>query len=201
MLQNTLVATFAFVLFLGGCGSTPPGARTRTPSPSASRDTGIKNARIILYTPRASITMILVNKVHEKRRTAKGRLWLTNGRVDQAYKAMDDHEIDALLKSFPTFNHQIIKSPWNDEDAHLLRATTDDIPGYKGVILVENAGQRYKLLGRRPSTAGDSLGVARLKAFSQIKTLVSSWYNSVSIVEFPQASSGGNRRNSLTPDP
>lgn len=171
----------------GPAGSSGGGTPKSGGSAAAAEETAVYNtirdARLILRQPKANQTAILVNRDHADRRTREGRLNLAMGDLQQGYKPVSDRQFDSLLESFKTYKYQLIKEPWVPGDERYLRAKDGEIEGFRGIIVVENAGERYKLVQWRPAHAKDTIGQQKQQTFIDLKGLVIVWLNEASRVE------------------
>ena len=147
----------------------------------------VRNARIVLKQAKNDTYFIMANMDHESRQTPQGRLALALGNPNLGYRVKTDKSIDALLRSFETYNHRLIIEPWQESDTRYLRAKDGSIPGFRGIIVVENDGQRYKMMGRRPNGLNDVLGQQKYATFSELKQLILGWYTSEGAIEQPNS--------------
>lgn len=145
----------------------------------------IRDARIVLRQARSDALFIIVNQGNAKRQTMAGRLELSYGDRGLAYKPLSEREVDALLTSLETYELNAIKQPWVSGDEQYLQGKTLEQSGYTGIIVIENDGQRHKVLGVRPMGSADPAMKVQLQRFTDLKTLVTRWYNTTSRSERP----------------
>jgi hypothetical protein len=195
-----LLLVLALALMSMGCDSTgstggggPASASARpgvseTANPEAVYQS-IDDCRVVLYQPKTRASMILVNRAHSKRATAKGRLDLALGRKSGGYNVLSDRQIDELLEAMKVRNANVLEEPFSREDERYLNAGPNDISGYKGIIVVENGGQRTKYVGLKPGN--DPVLAAKYRVFVDLKLLIAAIYRSTGPIEMPEAGGTG----------
>lgn len=212
-LSTILVLALAVVAFGPACEST--GSSNGSAGRSSARtgpgvDEGanpaaqyqdIDDCRVILYQPKNRTSMILVNRAHSKRDSLKGRQDLALGLRDGGYNVLSDQQIDELLEAMKVRNGALIASPFSRADERYLNAGPGDIGGYKGVIVVENGGQRTKYLGMSPQ--GNPALAQKYQIFADLKLLVATVYSASGPVEMPQSgrTGSGDTRQFNVPEP
>ncbi|HGY92159.1 MAG TPA: hypothetical protein ENK43_13400 [Planctomycetes bacterium] len=144
----------------------------------------IQNARIVLYQPRTNATLILVDNRNAKLKTRKGRLELAMGNPRLGFKRVSPRLFDALLQSFENRDAGEIQEDFTPRHAAMLKAKKGQIPRLHGIIMVENGGQRYALVGWRPQGREDKTGIRRYQIFRDLKLLIANAYNAEGFVEY-----------------
>lgn len=185
---------------LSSCDSTGNSRRKKAkPDPGAKLTHKVHNFRAILRQANSDAIFILVNENHELRQTREGRRQLTLGNSSQAYKALTDQNINGLLTNFEQFNASVIEEPWVAGDEKLLTKPLTRDSGIRGVIVVENNGRRYKLMGRRPSGEGDALGRQKYTTFSKLKRVFFYWDTATSRAERADSAVVGSEKPETAP--
>jgi hypothetical protein len=139
--------------------------------------------RVIAYDPRTRLFMILVNTGHSGRASEAGRRALALGRPDVAYKVIGEDAMEALFESMRNRGAFSTATPVTDQDRRYFGSQADISENYRGIILIEEDGQPLKVLGFR--ALGDGAGQVRLKLFTDLKYLVTHWFNLRSEIERP----------------
>ena len=184
-MRNVLIsAVILAALTLSGCESTPKRTnKTQTPGNTTSLNHRVTNFRAVLRQASSDATFILVNEEHVLRKTRNGRKELALNSSQQAYKALTAKNIDGLLTMFKDANASMVQEPWQDGDEKLIMKPLNKAAGVRGVIMIENNGQRYKLIGRRPTGTQDVLGRERYMTFSKLKRIFFYWDTATSRAE------------------
>ncbi|MEZ6194220.1 MAG: hypothetical protein R3F20_00605 [Planctomycetota bacterium] len=196
------LALIALVALTFGCGSTgssgggraaarsdeSTGAAPIDPNAEAVYNS-IRDCRVILYQPKTRAFMIMVNRDHEKRATETGRLDLALGRRSGGYNVLSDRQIDAVLETLKSRGGDLLRTPFTREDERYLQAGPDSIPHYKGIIVIENGGERWKYLGVAPQN--DPLLAEKYRIFSDLKLAVATYYGGTGPMEQPSAGGTG----------
>ncbi|MCB9832294.1 MAG: hypothetical protein H6807_07445 [Planctomycetes bacterium] len=158
-------------------GDAPP-AEDRVASNPPAKHNRIRNCRVISYDPRTQATIVLVNAAHAWRETEQGQLNITNGQRNLTYKVLTDLQLDSLLETFSQRGADGLRENWDDRHAALLSRRAGEGDGFKGLIILENDGQRFSYIARKPAGPSDTLGVARYKIYSDMRQAVLLWERS-----------------------
>ncbi len=160
------------------------------PPPEAAAPSPRGDRRIIYFQAREGVTLILVNEGHSGRSSNKGRLSIAMNDPRGSYKVFADAEMDALLKSMEDrglARLQVAFEPGDEDYLSPDRAAPDR---YRGILYLEEAGRRTKVLGFRPNGKDDVLGQDRYRVFTELKALVTLWYREKNIAESPVGGTG-----------
>ena len=192
-MRSTLLGLMA-LLALAACasdgqnsGNASRAAREGTPERSGgaavTTPVGQHDRRVIAYDPRTRLFMVLVNQGHSGRATEAGRRALALSRTEVSYKVIEEDAMEALFQSMRNRGAFGAATPVSDEDRRYFGTAADVSANYRGIILIEEDGLPLKILGFR--ALGDSAGQARLKLFTDLKYLVTHWFNLRSEIERP----------------
>jgi hypothetical protein len=170
-----------------GAQTRSDGSRTKTGDTEAADTTPmrhtVRDARIVLRQAESNAVFILVNMSHSKRDTPQGRLALSGGDPNVGYKPIADREIDKLLTTMEENGFDTVKQPYTRADERYLSAKPTELPGFKGIIIVENDGRAHKVVGMSPK--GNPALIETYKTFSNLKAAVAGWYNTQGRSERP----------------
>ena len=188
--SRLLFATVAALALLAACESSSNGRSNRSSrdvSPASARASDdpanpaydapavhnpIRNCRVLLYDPRTEATIVLVNKKHAWRRSEKGQLAITNGKRGRTYKVLTDRQMDSLLETFKQRGSGQLKERFQQRHASLLRHKAMKGDAFKGIIIVENNGQRHSYIARRPQGRQDTTGIRKYEIFRDMRAAV-----------------------------
>ncbi len=185
---------------LSGCESTSGrSTAARKSGQSTTTHHRISNFRAVLRQASSDATFILVDEGHVLRKTREGRKRLALNSSQQAYKALTPENIDGLLTMFGEANAAIVQEPWVKGDEKLIAKPLSKQGGVRGVILVENNGQRYKLIGRRPQGAEDAIGRQKYMTFSKLKRIFFYWDTATSRAERADTALIGGASDKISP--
>jgi hypothetical protein len=149
------------------------------------RPVNAPNTRVMFYQPKGDLLLIIVNESHSGRATEAGRLDLSLGDPNRAYKILSDSQMEALIKSLAAQGYDQNAAEFVPEDAQYLTASSTELPRYQGLISVERGPMKTKVLGFRKSSEGDALGARRYQTYALLKGLVQKWFSDSSRSEFP----------------
>ncbi len=186
----TLVAT----VLLAACSETTGGSRnsdagrsSSTASPRRTTSAGPDgDVRVIVFQPASrtrdgksvsDLWMILVNENHSQRETDQGRYDIALQDPNRGYKVMTEDQTASLLKSLDNLGFNEAASPFvQGDEGYLTPAASSD--RFRGVIYVETAKGRVKLIGQRPAGNTDVAGQRRYEQYVNFKTVVTTWFQS-----------------------
>ena len=187
-------AAIALVFVTAGCSETTGGSRNSDSGRSSASETPRRAAtpgpngdvRVIVFQPAtrtrdgkdvAGLWMILVNENHSWRETEKGRYDIALQDPNRGYKVMTEDQTESLLKSLDNLGFNEAATPFvQGDEGYLTPAAASD--RFRGVIYVETAKGRVKLLGQRPAGNTDVAGQRRYEQYVNYKTVVTTWFQS-----------------------
>ena len=162
-----------------------PQADAPRPSPRLVPTAQAPNSRVMLYQPKGDLLLVIVNESHTGRTTEAGRLDLSLGDPNRAYKILTDAQMEALLETMVAQGYDQNASDFVPDDAQYLNASSADLPRYQGMISVERGGRKTKVLGFRKSSEGDAIGARRYQSYAKLKAVVQKWFGDSSRSEYP----------------
>ena len=143
------------------------------------------DVRVIFYQPRRvtrqgqtveDLVMVMVNENNALRGTERGRYNISLQDPNRAYKVMTEEQTDALLKSLDNYGFARQATPFEPGDEQYLAGSSADIPRYRGVLFVESARGKFKVVGTQPGGSSDAMGAQRFKEFTEMKGVVAHWF-------------------------
>ena len=197
--MRTLTTALALLCLIAGFGcGTDSNSDTGEADPRNARDESafsdknaravhnrISDARVMLYQPRASSgALIMVNNRHGGLAKRPSRLAIAQGNPRTGFKRISDLQMDALIQSLENRDGAVIRESYSRQHDRMLTAKHGQIPGFHGIIVVENDGQRWAYVGRRPQGRGDAVGAQKYKIFRDLKVVTSHFYNAEGVVEY-----------------
>ncbi|MCA9321377.1 MAG: hypothetical protein KDB53_11610 [Planctomycetes bacterium] len=150
----------------------------------------VENARLVLFQAKApNATMIMVNSRHRGLADRPGRLKIAMGDAGLGFKRISDLRVDHFLQLLDQLEADQIAEPFGPQHERMLKQGTQ-VPGFQGIIVVENAGRSTAYVGRRPSGANDEVGRKKFETFTNLKWVLADFYNGGGYVEYVDQAAG-----------
>ncbi len=169
----------------GGRGSTSRSSDRRALPPVNTTPSARGDRRLILVQSATKDLVIFVNEGHRGRATPEGQRAIVLGLPEQAYKVYSDEELDQLVGQLDELGYSRTASPFQPGEGRYLTRDGQIEASFRGLIYLEEAGNRRKLLGALPAKTGDAAAIDRLTTYSKCKTLLAVWFTQKSVSESP----------------